>query len=314
LTRLALFRPTLLALIAALPFAQAASAAEGALPPGWQLDKQELVWTSEAPLRMGGARYEFRSGNRLLGIPTMSGRTLRLRVSPVQPLSDLSVWAAGRRLDADAPSSSLRPAHAAPREELSVGVTAHDPATPGPYATERLRYVLSGIRVTGFEAPIEVVGEVVAPVGLAGPRPLVMFLHGRHNTCYRDGPDGESSTFWPCPPGWRPVPSHTGYRYMTRVLASQGYLTVSIAANGINGQDGLFQDGGAFARSELLRHHLARWATWSRNGGDPWGGRFHGGVALDQVVLVATAGAARVSSAPRSIPTRGIPGRYADSC
>ena len=70
------------------------------------------------------------------------------------------------------------------------------------------------------------------------------------------------------------------------MLASQGYLTVSIAANGINGQDGLFMDGGAFARSQLLRHHLAQWAEWSRHGGDPWGGRFHGRVNLDEVVLV----------------------------
>jgi hypothetical protein len=70
------------------------------------------------------------------------------------------------------------------------------------------------------------------------------------------------------------------------VLASQGFLTVSIAANGVNGQDGLFLDGGAFARSQLLRHHLARWAKWSRHGGDPWGGRFRGLANLEQVVLV----------------------------
>ncbi len=304
MTRLALSHSSFLALIAALLFAQASPAGEdppSALSAGWHLEGREfegrkfegrkfegqvLVWTSEAPLRMGGARYEFRSGKRLLGYPTTSGRTLRLRLSPAQPLTELSVWAAGRRLDAGSGSTTLRVPYAVPPGEPPVGVTAHDPAAPGPYSTERLRYALPGIRVAGFEAPVEVVGEVVAPVGLAGPMPLVLFLHGRHNTCYRGGPAGESTTYWPCPPGWRPVPSHTGYRYMTRVLASQGYLTVSIAANGVNGQDGLFMDGGAFARSELLRHHLARWAKWSRHGGDPWGGRFHGGVNLDQVVLV----------------------------
>ena len=55
--------------------------------------------------------------------------------------------------------------------------------------------------------PLEVVGEVVAPVRGATPEkpmPLVLFLHGRHNTCYRGGPDGDSTTDWPCPPGWRP--------------------------------------------------------------------------------------------------------------
>jgi hypothetical protein len=114
----------------------------------------------------------------------------------------------------------------------------------------------------------------------------VLFLHGRHSTCYRGGPAGEVSGDWPCPDGWNAVPSHTGYRYITDVLASQGYLTLSIAANGINGQDGLFMDGGAFARSLLVRHHLARWAQWSAGGGDPWGGRFRGRVDMDEVVLV----------------------------
>ena len=50
-------------------FAWAAAAATDALPPGWRVDGQALVWTSEAPLRMGGARYEFRAGERLLGYP-----------------------------------------------------------------------------------------------------------------------------------------------------------------------------------------------------------------------------------------------------
>ena len=128
--------------------------------------------------------------------------------------------------------------------------------------------------------------EVTTPVGHAGPMPLVLFLHGRHSTCYRGGPDGEASGDWPCFPGWRPVPSHTGYRYIADVLASQGYLVVSISANGINGQDGMFEDGGSSARSELVRHHLAQWAEWSAHGGDPWGGRFQGRVDLDEVVLV----------------------------
>ena len=113
-----------------------------------------------------------------------------------------------------------------------------------------------------------------------------LFLHGRHSTCYRGGPDGEASGDWPCFPGWRPVPSHTGYRYIADALASQGYLVVSISANGINGQDGMFEDGGSSARSELVRHHLAQWAEWSAHGGDPWGGRFHGRVDLGEIVLV----------------------------
>jgi hypothetical protein len=82
------------------------------------------------------------------------------------------------------------------------------------------------------------------------------------------------------------IRSHTGFRYITTVLASKGYLAVSIAANGINSQDGAFLDGGAAARSALVRHHLAHWARWAAGERDPWGGFFAGRVDLGEVVLV----------------------------
>ncbi len=101
---------------------------------------------------------------------------------------------------------------------------------------------------------------VVAPTGARGPRPLALFLHGRHFTCYKGH---DISGAWPCPAGTRPVPSHRGYLRDQKLLASQGYVTVSISANGINGQDGDVEDGGAQARSSLVRLHLARWAGWA---------------------------------------------------
>ena len=72
--------------------------------------------------------------------------------------------------------------------------------------------------------------------------PLVLFLHGRHATCYYPGPDASVTGDWPCPEGTLPIPSHLGYRYAAEILASQGYLTVSISANGVNGQDGWVAD------------------------------------------------------------------------
>jgi hypothetical protein len=254
------------------------------LPAGWRLEGDELVWVSTAPLRMGAARYEFRSGDRLLGYPVQRGDTLRLRISADTPLTNLAVWAAGRRIDVSAPK--LRIAPPAPSAEPAIAESALDPALAGPYETVRLRYRLADLAIPEFPAPVEVLGEVTAPVGDVASLPLVLFLHGRHSTCYRGGPTGPASGDWPCPKGWRAVPSHTGYRYIADVLASQGYLTVSIAANGINGQDGMFMDGGAFARSRLVRHHLAQWAQWSRAGGDPWNGRFRGRVNLEKLVLV----------------------------
>ncbi|WP_211269352.1 hypothetical protein, partial [Saccharothrix syringae] len=64
---------------------------------------------------------------------------------------------------------------------------------------------------------------VVAPEGVSGRRPLALFLHGRHISCY----DGTTQLLeWPCPVPAKPVPSHRGYLQAQRLLASQGYVTV----------------------------------------------------------------------------------------
>ncbi|HYN95219.1 MAG TPA: hypothetical protein VES42_15335, partial [Pilimelia sp.] len=146
---------------------------------------------------------------------------------------------------------------------------ATDPGTPGPYRTVTGEYALRPVRLPDFREPVELAGVVVAPTGAAGRRPLVLFLHGRHSTCYHpggdEGEDGEDGA-WPCPAGWRPIPSHRGYLAAQRLLASQGYVTVSISANGINGQDIDAADHGMQARSSLVRLHLARWAQWAGQG------------------------------------------------
>ncbi len=137
-----------------------------------------------------------------------------------------------------------------------------DPGKPGAYRTKTGEYGLKSVRLPGFSAPVEMRAVVVAPVGASGKRPLALFLHGRHYTCYK-GQDivGE----WPCKAGTKPVPSHRGYLRDQKLLASQGYVTVSISANGINGQDFAAEDGGAQARSSLVRLHLARWAGWAEH-------------------------------------------------
>ena len=72
----------------------------------------------------------------------------------------------------------------------------------------------------------------------------MLFLHGRHQWCYNpNNPDDFGR--WPCKNDNIPVPSQLGYDYIQQRLASQGYYTVSIAANGINGQDGAVLDAGA---------------------------------------------------------------------
>jgi hypothetical protein len=43
----------------------------------------------------------------------------------------------------------------------------------------------------------------------------VVFLHGRHETCYRPE-TGRLSVAWPCPDGTEAVPSHRGFTYLQR--------------------------------------------------------------------------------------------------
>jgi hypothetical protein len=112
--------------------------------------------------------------------------------------------------------------------------------------------------------PVEMKAVVVAPTGATGRRPLALFLHGRHSTCYKPGSD-EVTGEWPCPAGEKQIPSYRGYLRDQKLLASQGYVTVSISANGINAQDSDLEDAGAQARSSLVRQHLARWAGWTTN-------------------------------------------------
>nr|WP_323445487.1 hypothetical protein [Streptomyces sp. YSPA8] len=246
----------------------------GALPQGWRTagsgTDRELVWVAPRPVPVGGARVEFHSGDRLIGRPLADDdqRTFRLRLdgARIGDGSDLRAVAAGRRLDAAGergPAGRRSPAPLPPAASLAAAdpVNGVDPGKPGPYRTVTGEYRLPPVKLPGFPEPVEMLGTVVGPRNATGTRPLVLFLHGRHYTCYSD--QGGEDLAWPCPAGTKPVPSHQGYRHDQRLLASQGYVTVSVAANGINAQDDAAEDGGAQARSSLVRQHLARWAAWA---------------------------------------------------
>ncbi|MFJ9705101.1 hypothetical protein [Streptomyces sp. NPDC101234] len=250
----------------------AATESGGKLPPGWRIDDgrsaPELVWRSGRQVPMGDARVEFRSDGRLLGVPKpeRDGHTFRLGLEAARTgdLKDLQVWSGGRRLDTSSPVTTSPTPAARPPAPLPADPV--DPGKPGRYRTTTGSYQLKSVRLPGFSVPVEMSAVVVAPTGISGPRPLALFLHGRHATCYTPhGDDGEAAGAWPCPIGSIAVPSDRGYLRDQRLLASQGYVTVSIAANGINGQDWQAEDGGAQARSSLIRLHLAQWADWARH-------------------------------------------------
>lgn len=94
-------------------------------------------------------------------------------------------------------------------------------------------------------------GRVWYPDG-EGPFPLVLILHGNHNmTDYSD----------------------PGYAYLGELLASRGYIAVSVDQNFING--GFPGDLGGYAtsgRAWLLLRHLLQWRLWQEEPGHPFAG------------------------------------------
>ncbi|MFK0024599.1 alpha/beta hydrolase family protein [Streptomyces sp. NPDC090798] len=249
---------------------------DSALPPGWRVTGEgvarELVWRSDRAVPVGDARVEFHAAGRLLGLPKAAkdGHTFRLALHGATPLKDLQVLAAGRRLDAPADNTGKKPKDSlkAGRPPAPLPANAVDPGRPGGYRTVTGEYHLDPVKLPGFAQPVEMQGVVVAPTGATGKRPLALFLHGRHPTCFKPGGSEDDVTLeWPCSAGTQPIPSHKGYLKDQKLLASQGYVTVSISANGINGQDGDVEDGGAQARSSLVRQHLAKWAGWAAHPG-----------------------------------------------
>jgi hypothetical protein len=188
-----------------------------------------------------------------------------------------------------------RPTHLVP----SVRKLLADPGKPGTHAVTSTDYQLAPVKVPDIKQLSEMVGHVVTPVDATNHSPLVVFLHGRHGACY--GPDLRArlvphAKVWSCPAGQKPVPSYLGYDYVQRLLASQGYVTVSISADAINDLDFQAQDGGAAARAALIRDHLRAWVGFAGSGEHP--------ADLSDVVLVGhSRGGEGVDRASQNLPT-----------
>ncbi|MFC6018191.1 alpha/beta hydrolase family protein [Plantactinospora solaniradicis] len=266
-----LLMPAMLALALVTGASGPATAAPPGSPPphsaagGWSVTDGRLTWRSDTRVPMGDAAVEFWSGDRRLGRarPHPDGRTFSLGLRGPVRLDELTVRAGGKRIDQAPPRGTRRsaPVAAAPAPQPAAAV---DPGVTGPYRSVTGEYDLPAVKLPDFPEKVEMRAVVVAPQGTSGARPLALFLHGRHSVCYRG--DAEVPQQWPCPAGTDPIPSHRGYLQAQRLLASQGYLTVSISANGVNGQDWEAEDGGAQARSSLVRLHLAKWADWAGAG------------------------------------------------
>jgi dienelactone hydrolase len=108
------------------------------------------------------------------------------------------------------------------------------------------------------EAPVN--GRVWLPEG-AGPFPLVLVVHGNHQMEEHSDP---------------------GYAYLGELLASRGFVTVSVDENFVNGTwSGDFRGKEMPLRAWLLLEHLKQWREWNRTSGH----RVEGKVDLDRVAL-----------------------------
>src|ERR1051326_2960428 len=158
-----------------------------------------------------------------------------------------------------------------------------DPGVTGTLAVSSAEYDFgdTAFNPAGFPGPIELRGVVFYPTTLsAGPYPFLVFLHGRHATCYVGA---ASFLQWPCDKNRAAIPSYHGYDYLASTLASNGYIVISISANGVNARDNQVFDLGALARAQLMQKHLDLWNTFNTTGGPPFGTQFVGKIDLTRV-------------------------------
>jgi hypothetical protein len=168
-----------------------------------------------------------------------------------------------------APSASA-PTAGSPAAGASGGASGPtlnaNPAAPGPdkYMTAVYNFGTQAIalaNIGGIRG--EVQGKIYLPAG-GGPHPLVLFMHGRHSTCYNTTTNAAANV-WPCPAGDAEIPSYAGYDGAGDALASHGYTVVSISANAINANDNQHApDDGAVARGQLFLDTL----SWLKKAND----------------------------------------------
>lgn len=246
-----------------------------------------LAMVVEAALG-GAAAYIFSRGFRQAPVPKRV-TAVALLILTVAANAGAAIWVAS-------PGTAATPLELPP-PAAGAALQAPNPSQPGPYEVRTLTYgsgtdrhrpefgaeaglktrtvngtpflrETSGLRgrlrnwFWGFDARrLPLNGRVWYPAG-EGPFPLVLMVHGNHSM----------SDF-----------SDTGYDYLGQLLASRGYIAVSVDENFLNSSPwgGHIGKDNA-ARGWLLLKHLELWQDWNRSPDSP----FHGLVEMDRIALV----------------------------
>lgn len=132
-----------------------------------------------------------------------------------------------------------------------------------------------------FPQPLE--GTVTWPSGDgprgSGPYPVILFQHGRHNACVGAAGQDSGTQIWAtgrCPNLVPPNPvtgfwpSWEGYEYMADLLASHGYVVISVSAGAVvtydqNGYNPV--DAGGLARAQIIANSLDLLKSWNTTPG-----------------------------------------------
>ncbi|MEI6333493.1 MAG: hypothetical protein WCS87_02940 [Methylococcaceae bacterium] len=161
-------------------------------------------------------------------------------------------------------------------------IAAIDPGLPGSLSVMAKQYgsfkTIIKLPSSG-SAQVELLARVWHPSSMTRSYPLIIMLHGQHQTCV------DGSRIFPCNrQNTNNVPNYLGYDYLGKQLASYGYIVVSVSANGVNATSDPFVQAKypGQTRAELIQTHLNLWKNFN-NGGDPWGGIFRGRVNLANV-------------------------------
>ncbi len=168
----------------------------------------------------------------------------------------------------------------------TIAQTTPDPGIAGSYSVLSLEYNLGDLAFSdpSFPNPMEVRGSVHYPSTLSGgPFPVLMLMHGRHETTYQTSNPSNTNSNWPPSSGFQSITSFQGYDYFATQMASHGYIVISISTNAINAADAGVADYGMSARAALMQYHLNLWNTYNTVGGTPFGTMFVGKLDMNNI-------------------------------